>query len=174
MHSEANKYAFMRNSKGDKIEILRRLLTNNQMGSQDEVLKAMAKKGFPLTQSSLSRYMKQLKVVKTSDHKGRYIYVLPDETMYKRVHKVQMADADPMLAAGFESIQFAGNMGVIRTKPGYASGIALYIDRNQLPEVLGTIAGDDTIFMVIRHDVPLNEVLDSLEMIIPGVNLKLK
>lgn len=160
--------------KDDKIEILKRLLANQQMGSQEEVLKAMKRKGYELTQSSLSRYMKQMKVVKTADSKGRYVYVLPDEGMYRRVHKVQMADADPMLASGFESIQFSGNMGVIRTKPGYASGIALYIDKAHLNEVLGTIAGDDTIFVVIRNDVPLNEVLDSLETVIPGVNLKLK
>lgn len=160
-------------TKSDRIAVLKQLIGNHQMSSQDEVIKALARKGFTVTQATLSRDMKQLKVAKASDSKGKYVYVLPDETMYKRVHRLQMATIDPMLASGFESIQFSGNMAVIHTKPGYASGIALHLDRSQLPEILGTIAGDDTIFLVLKHGVPLNEILDSLETVIPDVTIKM-
>lgn len=157
-------------TKNDRIAVLKQLISNHQLGSQDELLKALSKRGFVVTQATLSRDLKKLKVAKTANARGQYVYVLPDETMYKRVHRLHMASIDPMLASGFENIQFSGNMAVIKTKPGYASGIALHLDQAQLPEVLGTIAGDDTIFIVIKQGVPLTEVLDSLETVIPGVN----
>lgn len=161
------------NTKNDRIAVLKYLISNHQMGSQEELLKALAKKGFVLTQATLSRDLKKLKVVKAADSKGKYVYVLPDETVYKRVHRLQMATVDPMLASGFESIQFSGNMAVIRTLPGYASGIALHLDKAQLPEILGTIAGDDTIFLVMKQGIPLNEIIDSLETAIPNVSAKM-
>lgn len=160
-------------TKSDRMAVLKQLIATEQMSSQDEVLKAMAKRGIQMTQTTLSRDMKQLKVAKTANSRGQYVYVVPDEAMYKRVHRLQLGTIDPMLASGFESIQFSGNMGVIRTKPGYASGIALHLDKAQLPELLGTIAGDDTIFIVMKQGVPLNEILDSLETVIPDVNLKM-
>ena len=160
--------------KEDRIAILKQLIANHQMGSQEEVLQALRQKGFEVTQATLSRDFKRLKVAKSTDSKGKYVYVLPDETTYRKVHRLQMATIDPMLASGFLDIQFSGNMGVIHTKPGYASGIALHLDRSQLPEILGTIAGDDTVFFVIKQGVPLNEVLDSLETCIPDVNAKMR
>lgn len=161
-------------SKSDRLAILKYIISNQQMRSQDDVIKAMAKQGCIVTQTTLSRDMKHLKVAKAMSPKGGYCYVMPDEGMYKRVHRLTMATIDPMLASGFDSIQFSGNMAVLHCCPGYASGIALHLDKADLPEVLGTIAGDDTVFIVLRQGVPLNEILDSLETVIPDVNLKLK
>ena len=61
-------------------------------------------------------------------------------------------------------------MGVIRTRPGYASSIAYNIDAGDTPEILGTIAGDDTIFIVIREGVNYKKVINSLSNIIPDIN----
>ena len=55
-----------------------------------------------------------------------------------------------LLTSGFMSINFSGNMGVIKTRPGYASSLAYNIDNGGLPSIIGTIAGDDTIFIVIK------------------------
>lgn len=160
-------------SRSARLAVLEELIDNNKMASQDEVIKAMAKKGFVVTQTTLSRDMKQLRVAKASDSNGKAVYVLPDDSMYKRVRRLQMVAIDPMLASGFLSLQFSGNMAVIHTKPGYASGIALHLDHAKLPELLGTIAGDDTIFLVLQQGVPLNQILDSLETVIPDVNNKM-
>lgn len=137
------------------------------MSSQEEVLKALARKGFVFTQGTLSRDMKLLKVAKAANAKGKYVYVLPNETMYKRVHRYQ----DPELVShtGFLSIKFSGNMGVIHTRPGHASSIAYNIDNSNLDEILGTIAGDDTIFIVIRQGVSEEDVIDSLSAVIPDI-----
>ena len=144
------------------------LISSRQMGSQDEVLQALSKEGVKITQATLSRDMKQLKVAKAATVNGSYIYVLPNETMYKRVHGSQLA-SEMLRIPGFQSINFSGNIGVIRTRPGYASSIAYNIDNSDIPEILGTIAGDDTIFIVVRQGCTAQEVVDSLETVIPDI-----
>ena len=144
------------------------LISSRQMGSQDEVLQALSQEGIKITQATLSRDMKQLKVAKAATVNGSYIYVLPNETMYKRVHGSQLA-SEMLRIPGFQSINFSGNIGVIKTRPGYASSIAYNIDNSDIPEILGTIAGDDTIFIVVRQGSSPQEVVDSLETVIPDI-----
>ena len=108
-------------------------------------------------QATLSRDLKQLKVAKAASMNGKYVYVLPNETMYKRIHKPLSASA-MLSVSGFISITFSGNMGVIKTRPGYASSIAYNIDNSDIEDILGTIAGDDTIFIVIRDGADTNEI----------------
>lgn len=154
-------------TKSDRIAALKKLFSNSELSSQDEVLQALARQGIAITQATLSRDMKQLKVAKTANASGKYVYVLPSEPMYKRVHHTHAADVLP--TTGFVSITFSGNMGVIHTRPGYASSIAYNIDSADISEVLGTIAGDDTIFIVIRQGVTEDDVKQSLSHIIPDI-----
>lgn len=156
------------NDKNNRLELLKMLISSRQMGSQDEVLQALSQEGIKITQATLSRDMKQLKVAKAATMNGTYIYVLPNETMYKRVHGSQLA-SEMLRIPGFQSINFSGNIGVIKTRPGYASSIAYNIDNSDIPEILGTIAGDDTIFIVARQGSTPQEVIDSLETVIPDI-----
>lgn len=156
------------NDKNNRLELLKMLISSRQMGSQDEVLQALSQEGIKITQATLSRDMKQLKVAKAATVNGSYIYVLPNETMYKRVHGSQLA-SEMLRIPGFQSINFSGNIGVIKTRPGYASSIAYNIDNSDIPEILGTIAGDDTIFIVVRQGSTPQEVIDSLETVIPDI-----
>ena len=71
-----------------------------------------------------------------------------------------------MTVSGFVSINFSGNMGVIKTRPGYASAIAWNIDSSDIPQILGSIAGDDTIFIVIREGVSHDEVVSIIKHIL--------
>ena len=145
------------------------LISSMELGSQEEVLQALEKEGFKLTQATLSRDLKQLKVAKAASMNGKYVYVLPNETMYKRISKPRSA-IEMLQTSGFLSINFSGNMGVIKTRPGYASSIAYNIDNSDIPEILGTIAGDDTIFIVVREGSSRQDVIDGLNMIIPNIN----
>ncbi|HAT62825.1 MAG TPA: arginine repressor, partial [Prevotella sp.] len=70
---------------------------------------------------------------------------------------------------GFLSLNFSGNIGVIKTRPGYASSIAYNIDNARLPEILGTIAGDDTIFIVKKDDSSEKVITDELMSVIPNL-----
>ena len=147
--------------KGQRLDTIKMLLSSNEIGSQDELLKELRKEGFVVTQATLSRDLKQLKVAKAASMNGHYVYVLPNETMYKRVH-TPLSATEMMAVPGFQSINFSGNLGVIRTRPGYASSIAYNIDNSEIPEILGTIAGDDTIFIVIREGTDHNAIIDAM------------
>ena len=152
--------------KNSRMETLKMLISSQELSSQDEVLRALAKEGYKLTQATLSRDLKQLKVAKAADANGKYVYVLPNETMYKRVSS-QLSPKEMVVIPGFLSINFSGNMVVIKTKPGYASSIAYNIDNSDIPEILGTIAGDDTIFMVKREGADEQLLISNLSNVIP-------
>ena len=152
--------------KNSRMETLKMLISSQELSSQEEVLKALSKEGYKLTQATLSRDLKQLKVAKAASMNGKYVYVLPNETMYERVSNPRSLK-EMMMTPGFLSINFSGNMIVIKTRPGYASSIAYNIDNHDIPEILGTIAGDDTIFLVKKEDASEEALLKSLANAIP-------
>ena len=100
---------------------------------------------------------------------GKYVYVLPNETMYKRITNPMTAQ-EMLRTPGFLSINFSGNMAVIKTRPGYASSIAYNIDNSDFQGILGTIAGDDTIFIVIRQGATQKDILKGLKKIISNMD----
>ena len=162
-----NKYTEMK-EKNQRLEALRLIISSQQLGNQEELLSALQKEGFKLTQATLSRDLKQLKVAKAATMGGNYVYVLPNETMYKRI-STPSSVREMMQIPGFVSIQFSGNLGVIKTRPGYASAIAWNIDRSNIPHILGTIAGDDNIFIVIKEGSTHREVTEALSEVVPNM-----
>ena len=154
--------------KTSRMEALKMLISSQELGSQEEVLQALAKEGYTVTQATLSRDLKQLKVAKAASMNGRYVYVLPNETMYKRVPNPRSA-RELLMTSGFTSINFSGNMIIIKTRPGYASSIASNIDNSDIPQILGTIAGDDTIFLVKKEGTREKDIIDQLAEIIPDI-----
>ena len=154
--------------KNSRIETLKMLISSKELGSQEEVLKAWQKEGFKLTQATLSRDLKQLKVAKAASMNGKYVYVLPNETMYKRVSSTQSA-REMLATPGYVSLNFSGNMGVLKTRPGYASLIAYNIDNADIPQILGTIAGDDTIFITLKENTVREQVIEALANVVPGI-----
>ncbi len=154
--------------KNDRLEAIRMIISSQELGSQEELLTALKREGFTLTQATLSRDLKQLKVAKAATMRGNYVYVLPNDTMYKRVgtpHSLR----EMMQVPGFVNINFSGNIGVIKTRPGYASSIAYNIDNSNIEDILGTIAGDDTILIVVRQGVPTQQIVDALSEVVPNM-----
>ena len=164
LRPKSYKYALMR-EKSSRLEALRELIAGRELASQEEVLKALKPLGYKLTQATLSRDLRQLKVVKQHVGKGKYRYVLPPETNYRRVSSIEHGGL--LQAPGFRSIHFSGNMIVVKTRPGHASSIAYNIDNADVPQILGTIAGDDTIFMVKKDGVTEEEVINGLNKVMP-------
>ena len=138
------------------------------MGSQEELLAALQEERFKLTQATLSRDLKQLKVAKAASMGGNYVYVLPNVAMYKRVSSPAQVK-EMMQVPGFLSINFSGNIGVIKTRPGYASSIAYNIDASNIPYILGTIAGDDTILIVCTENSSEHDVVAALSKVVPNM-----
>lgn len=152
-------------TKDRRLEAIKMIISGKEVGSQEEVLNELRKEGFTLTQATLSRDLKQLKVAKAASMNGKYVYVLPNETMYRRSHK-PLSAGEMLSNPGFLSINFSDNLGVIKTRPGYASSIAYNIDNSNVPEILGTIAGDDTIIIVLREGVDHNALIDGINDIV--------
>lgn len=157
--------------KNSRLDAIRLILSTQDISSQEELLKELAKEGFKLTQATLSRDLHQLRVVKTVVAEGRYKYVL------SRQHKFRHDESDNNIhpvtpqqeANGFLSIKFSGNIAVIRTKPSYAGTLAYNIDNCDFPEIIGTIAGDDTVMLIIAEETTKGAVLKILRNIIPNI-----
>lgn len=155
-------------TKKERLEAIRLIVSSREIGSQEELLNALRAEGFTLTQATLSRDLKQLKVAKAASMRGNYVYVLPNVTMYKRVSTPGQIK-EMLRVPGFLSITFSGNIGVIKTRPGYASSIAYNIDSSNIPYILGTIAGDDTIMIVIKEEASEADVVSALEKVVPDI-----
>ena len=154
--------------KNNRLDAIKIIISSKEIGSQEELLQELMKEGFCLTQATLSRDLKQLKVAKAASMNGNYVYVLPNNTMYKRMTEPHSA-AEMLMYNGFISIDFSSNLAVIRTRPGYASRLAYDIDDRNFEEILGTIAGDDTILLVLREGCLRTDVLSALALVIPNI-----
>lgn len=152
-----------------RLETLKMLISSKEFCSQDDILKALREEGFVVTQATLSRDMKQLKIAKAASMNGKYVFVLPNETMYRRIPNTPSAH-EMFQTPGFMSINFSGNLAIIRTRPGYASFIAYNIDNKDITGILGTIAGDDTIFIAVDTSIDRNTIVRGLEEVIPGIS----
>lgn len=164
------QYSIGMKNKQNRQNAIRLIIANERIGSQDELLKRLYAQGFDLTQATLSRDLKQLKVAKTTAVDGSYVYILPSNPLYKRITKGKVA-REQQVRSGFISISFSANIAVIKTRPGYAGGIAYDIDEHELPSVLATVAGDDTILLVIKEGSSHEDVLAHLSPIIPGMEI---
>lgn len=167
----------MKNRK-KRIDVIIDLIKNQCIASQEELANHLLKRGHKVTQATLSRDLKMLRTTKVPTDRGTYMYVLPDSDSLK--DKILISGQTPPHAdfqSGFISIRFSGNIAVIKTRNGYASGLAYDIDMRRFPEILGTIPGSDTIFAVIREDVPRDracEIFASvLSLPVEGINPEL-
>ncbi len=133
--------------KANRLDAIKMIISSKDISSQEELLQALGKEGFELTQATLSRDLKQLKVAKAANMNGKYVYVLPNNIMYKRSND---QSASEMLMTN-------------------ASSMAYDIDNRECPAVLGTIAGDDTIMMVLHEAASHEEVRMFLSQIIPNI-----
>ena len=155
-------------TKSSRLDSIKIIISTKEIGSQEELLRELEIEGYTLTQATLSRDLKQLKVAKAASPGGKYIYVLPNNTLYKRVAESRPKVEYP-ISNGFISLRISGNIAVIRTRPGYASSIAYDIDNGNIHEIIGTIAGDDTILIVLDERTPRQLVVDELAGLFPAV-----
>ena len=119
------------------------LIKNNEIETQEELLERLRKCGFNGTQATSSRDMRQLNIMKTVSRSGRYRYVqklVTDPTLEEKFATI--------LRETVKEIRLAMNIVVIRAYTGMASAAAVAIDSMEMPEVVGSIAGDDTLILI--------------------------
>ena len=148
------------NSKKDRLISIRDILREHTVESQEELLNILKSKGFEVTQATLSRDMKQLKIIKSPDVEGNYIYTLSKENNYTNIPSQEKSKEQ--VSYGLVTIEFSGQLAVMKTRPGYASAIASDIDTKAQHEIMGTIAGDDTILIIPREGVTRKEIMNVL------------
>lgn len=153
--------------KANRLDAIKIIISSKEISSQEELLQELNREGFELTQATLSRDLKQLKVAKAAGVDGKYVYVLPNDIMYKR--STDQSASEMLRSNGFISLQFSGNIAVLRTRPGYASSMAYDIDDKEFHEILGTIAGDDTVLLVLREGISANKIRHVLSQVIPNI-----
>lgn len=151
-------------NKNERLMEIRRLIGSRNISSQEKLMKLLEKKGFELTQATLSRDLKYLRIAKMPDDKAGYVYILPDKEQ-----TVEAADLPGSGLNGLLSLDFAQGIAILRTLPGHASGIAYIIDNLDAYEIAGTIAGDDTILLIPRDGVSRSDVINLLHLRIPGL-----
>lgn len=149
--------------KTERLLAIREAILEYKISNQDELLKLVQAKGFDLTQATLSRDLKQLKVAKVPLPEGDYVYTIPG------IKSSSEEAGNRFMAQGWLSIEFSGNMAVIKTKPGFANGIASIVDLRSAYEILGTIAGDDTILVILREGFSKSSVMTVFSMLFPGI-----
>lgn len=124
-----------------RLNALRKLLEEGETSTQEDLVKALREQKFVVTQSTISRDLTRLAAVKARDASGRVVYRLPDDPSLAPSPPVR--DVKGLLV----DIQHNGSLIVITTTPGSASLLARLLDQSKPGGILGTIAGDDTIFV---------------------------
>ena len=154
-------------NKNNRLETIRLIISEQDIKNQDQLLQVLNERGYSVTQATLSRDLKKMKISKVANTYGDYIYVLPNHALLQKKSSGAFDDAaSNQPRYGFVSLNFSGNMAVIKTRPGYASSLAYDVDNNNLPGVLGTIAGDDTLLIVLAEGANRMEIKRMLEPII--------
>ena len=151
----------MKNKK-ERLSVISEILRLQVMGSQEELLDLLREKGYDVTQATLSRDLKVMKVAKTPLSNGAYKYVLPPQI---KPISDELSSLNFTSHGAVLSLHFSGHLALVKTKPGYASAIAWDIDSRASNEVLGTIAGDDTVLLIPRDGVTREEIMKVINLI---------
>ena len=149
--------------RGARLQAIRRIIAQHAVDSQERLTELLRKEGFPVTQATLSRDLKRLGIGKAPTADGRYTYVLADGEVKPGSDGTYVQD----FKRGFLTVQFSGSLGLMRTLPGHASSVASALDNLHIREVLGTIAGDDTVLVVPRDGVTPFRLMRALRARIP-------
>ncbi len=138
-------------------EAIRELVQSHRVGSQEYLRELLAKRGFDVAQATLSRDIRELRLIKVPDAEGGHHYTLPPEAWDSTPALTRLL---PALFVGAEGVR---NLLVIKTLAGGAQAVAEAIDWEEWPEVIGTLAGDDTILIILREDRALAAVRKRVE-----------
>lgn len=131
-------------------ELIRNLIASNKIHTQEDLIRLLSENGLEVTQATLSRDIRALGAVKVHDTEHGFLYHIPANAATKRNRYIF-------------NVEFSGQICVVHSLPGYAPAVAAIIDRNAIPGVMGTVAGDDTVIVVLRTDADKAGIVKSLE-----------
>ncbi|MCR5144357.1 MAG: arginine repressor [Lachnospiraceae bacterium] len=137
------------------------LIVKKEIGTQEELTIELEKAGFIATQATISRDIREMKLTKVAMSDGKLRYVA-----YRKTEEDLMEKYTRIFKDGFISMDNAQNMLVIRTVSGMAMALAAALDHMELPEIVGSIAGDDTIMCAVRSVDDTIAVMERLRKVV--------
>jgi len=144
--------------RAERLKTIREIIKSSRVSSQERLAAELEKKGFEVTQATVSRDIQSLNLVKVRDAEQNEFYSLSSK------YHSDPQTAIQKIRAKFEenviSVERARNIVVVKTNPGEAQGVAAAIDGSNFNEILGTVAGDDIIICVIEDDEGAEKILN--------------
>ncbi len=128
--------------KNRRQEIILELISEQPVGTQELLINLLSERGIKTTQATLSRDIQQLSLIKQRDENGDFRYVLPSFAVEEK----------SFFAEAVISVDYAMNVVVLKCRPGMAQGTCVAIDSANHQGIVGTLAGDDTIFVLVRTE----------------------
>ena len=125
--------------KNQRLEKVKELIARFEIETQDELIEKLRAEGFEVTQATVSRDIRELKISKVLGANGKYHYAMAEKAPVSMHHSY---------VSSIRSVSFANNLVVIKTGPGFAQAVAAELDSMDHGEILGCVAGDDTILAV--------------------------
>lgn len=147
--------------KKNRHEALLSLIEKEEVGTQDELLQKLNELGYKVTQATVSRDIKQLKLIKVPGKSGQYRYACASNEVEDRSGKYHS-----ILTHSVVSVNYAGNIAVIKCYSGMAQAACAAVDSLNPENVVGTLAGDDTIFLLCKNEESAQELKDYIGGII--------
>src|SRR5713101_1921784 len=129
-----------------RLALIAQLLSGRRFSSQEDLARALARSGVNVTQATLSRDLRSLGVLKRPDAEGKAVYELPGPAVEALDRQRQLLD----LRAFVNEVRVAQNLLLVRTPPGHAQGVGRAIDLAEFEGVVGSVAGDDTVLVVME------------------------
>ena len=134
------------------------IISNSAVETQDELLERLGEEGYRVTQATVSRDIKDLRLVKTLGGDGKYRY-----TAAQNNSADIRSTFSQLFSSSVLSSDRAQNIVVIKTLPGLASGAAGTLDSMNVPDLVGTLAGDDTVFLVMKSNSAADALCEEIQ-----------
>lgn len=151
-----------------RLEYIRRIINQNDVRSQEQLLEKLSQAGYSSTQATLSRDLQQLRAIRSMDRLGHPRYVLPSNPAYVHVQG-RRSRSTATVENSLLRMDAGGSLIVLHTIPGFAGALAGTIDNAHLQSVAGTIAGDDAVLVVGKEGITRDDVLSELSVVVPAL-----
>jgi len=152
------------NQKNLRLKEIKDIISHRQINKQDDLLNILHRRGFNITQATLSRDLSILNVARKNTAEFGTIYFINEES---NPASGQQQD----LLYGAKTLAFSGNLAVLKTLPGYANSVGALIDAKEINQLLGTVAGNDTVLLILKEASKRDDFLTSLGTHFSNVNL---
>ena len=135
-------------NKAERHRAIQEIVRREEIGTQKELVERLRQLGFEVTQATVSRDIAELGLARIALGKGRHRYVLPAADLPENAYE----ELKRQFGLFVRDVDRGGHLLVVKTAEGHASGIAYLLDRLRRDEIVGTLAGDDTILVVARTE----------------------